>query len=265
MRKFFLFYLVAVLFMTLSCNHHGSDNSKLEDTAKNDDYFYRLEKQDSLRKIDSLLETVECNRYSMAFAKPDNEQYLASMFCDSTGVVRRMEELSTDKNSLYSRNKFYFNKGGIFASTSEYQIMIDSNLTFVEEMNFYDSKGNIEKEYKKVTKNGDTEETDYTLSKDNKKLNTDRIFRAINNEGEFALTFQGIIHSDKGELDYLLVGSPEKDGFTTALQIEKRDRFMNDIYAHEKEYVGRKMRISFRRNTEGNFSYQSFVAAEWIE
>ncbi|MBN9292640.1 MAG: hypothetical protein J0G96_01525 [Flavobacteriia bacterium] len=260
MRK--LSFLIPVLLSVLlfSCKN----NEPTENAAQNDtEEMYLYNKQDTLAAIDFALDTSNCVQYSLDYSKENNERYFASLYCDVKGNVLRMEELIISPEQLYQKNKFYYDNKRIFATVCEYQEKEDTSLIFIEELNFYNVKGDVEKSFRKVTRDNAKEEANFILSEKNKKLSNERIFRAVNNEGEFELTFQGIIKTDN--LDYLLIGSPEKDGYTTALQIEANTPFIKDIYVNERRYINRKIGVNFERQSMSNFSYQVFVAGKWLD
>lgn len=258
-----LSFVITLLFSVVlfSCKN----NEQVENTAQNDkEEMYLYNKQDTLGVIDIALDTTSnCVQYSLDYSKENNERYFATLYCDVKGNVLRMEELIISPEQLYQKSKFYYDNKRIFATVREYQEKEDTSLVFVEELNFYNAKGGVEKSFRKVTRDNAKEEANFILSEKNKELSNERIFRAVNNEGEFELTFQGIIKTDN--LDYLLIGSSENGGYTTALQIEANTPFIKDIYVNERKYINRKIGVNFERQSMSNFSYQVFVAGKWLD
>lgn len=253
-----------LLTLTLSTFIACKNNSEEQETNTNEnkDFAYLHGKLNEISAIDQMMDTSNCAQYSLDYATQRNERYFATLFCDKNGDVHRIEELTSDKEMLITRNRLYYdNNGQIFATISERQVQSDTSLTLIEELNFYDDNGKIERSFKKENL-GDVE-GDYLPSKNNAVLTKDRVWRAINNEGEFALTFQGIIKTDN--LDYLMVGTSGEDGYTSALQIEANTPFIKDVYLKELQYVGKKIAVNFDRKIMGNFSYQVFIAAKWLD
>ena len=260
-----LSFLIPVLLSALLFSCKSNESTEKENTAQNDNTagIYLYNKQDTLAAIDFALDTSNCVQYSLDYSKENNERYFATLFCDTKGNVLRMEELIISPEQLYQKNKFYYDNKRIFATVCEYQEKEDTSLIFIEELNFYNAKGEVEKSFRKITRDNMKEEANFIPSEKNKELSNERIFRAVNNEGEFELTFQGIIKTKS--LDYLLIGSPEKDGYTTALQIEANTLFIKDIYVNERKYINRKIGVNFERQSMSNFSYQVFVAGKWLD
>lgn len=257
--NFLLLFSISIFSFFACKNKETQDNtSNLDDGY----YNYLYSKMDTLASIDQMIDTSNCAQYSLDFGKENKERYFATLYCNSNGEVHLMEELMTDSELLISRNKFYFaGEGKLFATVSERQEKKDSLLFFIEEINIYGTNGKVEKSFRKIT--SESGEGEYLPSKDNAILNNDRIMKAMKNEGEFSLTFQGIIKTDN--LDYLIVGGAGENSYTSALQIEANTSFINDIYKNEINYVGKKIAINFERKVMDNFSYQVFVAGKWLD
>jgi hypothetical protein len=261
MKRINYLLLIAVSLVTIvACKNKETqdDSSKM-----NDSYFnYLHSKMDTISSIDTRMDTSNCAQYSLDFGNEKNERYFATMYCDTKGDVHLMEELLTNRERLMTKNKFYYADGGrLYATLSERQENKDTVLSFIEELNLYGENGKIERSFKRITA-GDIE-GDYLPSDDNAVLKNDRLMEAMKNEGEFALTFQGIIKTDN--LDYLIVGASGTNNFTSAMQIEANTPFIKDIYVNEIRYVGRKIGVNFERKIMGNFSYQVFIAGKWLD
>lgn len=227
-------------------------------TSSESDLVYVQTTLDSISAVDQLMDFSMCQQYSLEYSNKERNRYFAILYCDTVGNVHRMEE-QFSTGELFTRNKLYFDsKGQLFATTSEYQMVEDTVSKFVEELTTY-RNGKIERQYRKTT--SEFEETGYFPTKDNKPITRDKIMRAINHEGEFSLTFQGIIKTDN--LDYLLIGGSGENDYNSALQIEANTPFIQDIYLHEIKYIGRKIAVNFERKQMGNFAYQAFVAGQW--
>lgn len=255
MKTIIYFFILCIL----GLNFTACKNQKTGVTDQ--EYSYIQAQQDSINKINEMMDTSNCVQYSLEYSNPKSDRYFATMFCDKDGNVHKMKE-QISSSSLLSENTIYYNsKGKLYATTSEYQQKQDTATVFVEELTIYNAKGKIDKQFKRITTA--KEQGEYLPSTDNKVITKDKIIRAMNNEGEFTLTFQGIIKTDN--LDFILVGGPGKDDYNSALQIEGNYPFMNQIYANEREFVGRKIAVNFERKQMGNFAYQAYVAAKWVD
>lgn len=256
----YLLIIAISLFTLAACT---SKDKQEESGTMNDSYFnYLSSKMDTINTINTMMDTSNCAQYSLDYSNERNERYLATLLCDNKGDVHVMEELITTKERLITKNRFYYaTEGRLFATLSERQTKKDTVFVFTEEVNFYDNDGKIERSFKRITK--DDVEGDYLPSKDNIVMKNERIMQAMNNEGEFTLSFQGIIKTDN--LDYLIVGGSGRTSYTSALQIEANTPFIKDIYVNEIQYVGKKIAVNFERKIMGNFSYQVFVAGKWLE
>lgn len=257
MKKTNLFLFAFLLLFAFACK----DNSTHEPAESEIDFFDLM--KDSMDVVDALMTSSNCMEYSLDFSNDKKERYYAELFCDTTGTVRKMVENSMDENGLMHQSVFYFNNENMFATNVSYQKKEGDVLSFVEEYNFYDINKKLLSSYRKTVSDTDEYEMTFEPSKGNLAVDYDRILRAVNNKDEFQLTFQGLIKTD--DFDYIIVGEPKKDGFTSALQIVNRTDFINDIYQNEASYINRKIKINFTRAVDGNFSYQVLDAGAWAD
>lgn len=253
---FFLFLLLIIS----SCKNEQKGDSNLP-TATTDEALFALMK-DSMAAIDAMTENPTCTDYSLDFSKENNERYFAQLFCDSTGKVLQMTENKMDANGYSEINKLYYNQKQLFATYSGFQTNTNNQLAFIEELTFF-KNGKITSSYRRTAKNGDQYLNEYEPSKNNRIVNDQQILKAMENKGEFVLTFQGVIRTD--EFNYIIVGEPKKNGFTSTLQITAHTPFIDDLFEHEREYVNRKIKVNFQRITDGNFSYQLFISGNWVK
>lgn len=260
MKKLAYLLLLITGVVFVSCKNETDEKTVAADETAFD---YIAQKTDITADIDALVEHSGCIKYSMDYSKESKERYFATMYCDTLGDVLKMEELSFDAEGLYTKNIFYYHEDRLYMTMVEYQTKNDKNEPiFCEEITVFDKHNKIEKAFKKVV-NSNEDEPQFLPSTENRMVKNDRIFKAINNEGEFEMTFQGIIKTDN--LDYIMIGNPSENGFTTAFQIEGNSDFIKDIYVNERKYINRKIHVNFNRQVMGSFAYQAFVSAKWLD
>ena len=83
--------------------------------------------------------------------------------------------------------------------------------------------------------------------------------QVLNQEGEFATTFQGFI-SEEPYL-YLIVGEDEPTGYTSSLVVQYVDQTIQKLQMNEKEMIGKGIQVGFETlsGTQG-YEYQILLS-----
>jgi hypothetical protein len=70
------------------------------------------------------------------------------------------------------------------------------------------------------------------------------------------------VKSNEGE--YMIVGAPGKDAFTSALRVSLQDPFIQEIKKDELSYLNGTIYLTFEKIRETNgFTYQRLVRGSW--
>ena len=254
-------YLVVTgiaLFTITSCNTEAeveTENTETETVApveakadvEAEEYLNYLDYNDSLPKANSLFFSREING--------QQEWIEVIMTLDDSSRILKMEEqfLTAGSQSVFS-NHFYFKDGYKYASKQFFLESEGDSSYFVELLSFYDKDENVT-----ATKRRTAEyETDLVMSQymvaPKQGCNTDRAFDIVNQEGEFATTFQGFI--DMQGFKYLVVGEDEADGFSTALVVQQSTPLIMELRSKESEMIGVPLRISYQTIVDATGSQQ---------
>jgi hypothetical protein len=254
-------YLVLIgiaLFAITSCNTEAEVETESPETetstpveAKADveaeEYLNYLDFNDSLPKANSLYYSREVDG--------QQEWIEVIMTLDDSSRILKMEEqfLTAGSEAVFS-NHFYFKDGYKYASKQFFLEEQGDSSYFVEILSFYDEDENVT-----ATKRRTAEyETDLVMAQymvaPKQDCSTDRAFDIVNQEGEFATTFQGFI--DMQGFKYLIVGEDEQDGFSTALVVQKTTPLIMELRNNESELIGIPLRISYQTIIDATGSQQ---------
>jgi hypothetical protein len=210
-----------------------------------------------MASIDSIQELNIMN--SLSFNNNEGSTIEATAYFDKNGAEVKILELFNDsKTGNQSTTTFYIANGKKFASR---QILFDNTTKptkFIERISFYDSTQKVQftkersAEYEELL-------NDVTFSP--AKLfdcNIDRAMRALNEQGEFETTFQGFVTTK--DLDYILVGANNEEGFVSSLAIILPDETINTLKSNERKYIGTPLEVEFQNKVNGNgASYQALM------
>lgn len=156
----------------------------------------------------------------------------------------KIKELYSEKGSIsLCSNTFYFKNGKKYISVELFEQGGGLAGYFKERVSYYNEKeAPIQTFERKATYEDQLEFEEYVVA-DEVDCSTDRAFRVLNQEGEFATTFQGFIKEEP--YLYLIVGEDEKIGFTSSLVVQYEDQTIQNLQANEKDMIGKGIQVEF--------------------
>ncbi len=263
MKNLSLFIFAMMLTLT-ACRSNNSKKSKKE-TPQKGLIVYKLKDEKSFDKqmmeIDSFVLAYGQFASSLNYSKEDKTTIQVDAHLDNENNIVKLVENNTEKNaSKMGSNSFYLHKGKVFITKEVFVTNESSN--FVERISYYAPNGIClkSKERKAVSEIALQKAKFDAVPKT--VCNIDRAMRALNQEKEFATTFQGFIQSGKDT--YMLVGTPGTGGYTSALKVKQNDPFIAEIRKDELRYLNGTIYLQFEKIQEvGGFTYQSFIKGSW--
>lgn len=187
---------------------------------------------------------------------------------DDDNMIKIDEEYNEGNNGSYGTNTFYLKGGKIFAVREYFEDQTDKKAPkFVERLSFYSIKGKESKIQKTIEKRVDFEEEIENIDFKPVALHEvkiDRAMDALNQRGEFENTFQGFVKVQA--FNYLVIGSPQKDGYTSAVRINSDDEFTLTLLNNQRKLLNRKIEVSFENVMDPDgFEYQSYIQGSFVQ
>ena len=263
MKKLNLFILAILLILT-ACK--SSNSKKLHrETPQKGLIVYKLKDEKSFDKqmmeIDSFVLASGQFASSLDYSKEDKTTIHVDAHLDNDDNIVKLVENFTDKDATrMGTNSFYLHNGKVFITK---EIFTSTTSSFISERISYYAPNGIclkSKERKAVSEAALQKATFDAVPKN--VCTIDRAMRALNQEKEFATTFQGFIQSGKDS--YMLVGTPGTGGYTSALKVRQNDPFIAEIRKDELRYLNGTIYLQFDKIQEvGGFTYQSFIKGSW--
>ncbi len=179
-------------------------------------------------------------------------------YLDTNNNEVKIEEIVSDSKTGNSERTYFYIEGGKKFATK--QIIYDNARKpsmFTERISFYDKNQKVI--YTKEREAEYEEFLEQAIFKPASLIdcNIDRAMRALNQEAEFELTFQGFIETKN--VDYIIVGSNTKDGYTSSLAVVMPNILTQELKSNQVKYIGRSLEVQFQKTMEGNVSYQALI------
>ena len=262
MRKFSIYAFAIVLSISFSaCKNEVKENKNSEttETGFNEETWLK-----AMKKIDEQIAVSDAIANSLYYSKETGESEKLVAFLSQENKILKVEEsFSGTPSEDAGRIIYYLNQTKPLVTIELFEDKSGKDgVKFVERISYYDDNGQATyTKEKRVNYEEELENVSYQ-SVDLVTIKTDRIFRILNQEGEFQTTFQGLVETES--LNYLIVGEPKVDGYTSAMRIEFEDHFVKEIYKNPKKYMNKKLRVTFQLSRlQDNFEYQIYTGRSW--
>ena len=238
------FVILLVSFSFIGCQDNKED-VVLDSTAETVEYS----PSDSEREYETYASAVDADTSllkgnSLYYSREDGATMEVLISVDKNNQPIKMKELYSETGSLsLCSNTFYFKNGKKHISIELFEEGDGMTGAFTERISYYDEKEVPVKTLERKAEYEDQLEFEqYAVSKKT-DCSTERAFRALNQEGEFATTFQGFIK--EWPYLYLIVGENEKVGFTSSLVVQYEGQTIQNLQANEKEMIGKGIQVEF--------------------
>lgn len=246
MNKVGLSLVIALLMMVVLSGCQGDDdtnenssNAELKEYVASD-----LEVKCENYAVDVDIDTTLRKGNSLYYSREDGATMEVFISVDSNDETTKIVENYSNSGSVsLCSNTFYFKNGKKYISKELFEEGTELVGHFVERISYYDE--NEKPVLTKIRKAEYEDHLDFEMFEktDNYDCSTDRAFQVLNQEGEFATTFQGFI-SEEPYL-YLIVGEDEPTGYTSSLVVQYVDQTIQKLQMNEKEMIGKGIQVGF--------------------
>ncbi len=256
--------LIAGLLFTSACGTDKAEGEKTQVAGSK-----KLSNEESLdaeiKAIDDEAAKAGLVANSLTYGKENGESIEVLAHLNEKNVILKLEEKFSEGMGKDNGTITYYMKNGIPFATKEY---FEDNANpqtpkFVERISYYDAKGKV---LATKEKRVDFEEELVNVgfvSVPTHSCSVARAMRVLDQKGEFETTFQGFALTEA--LNYLIVGQPGDDGYSTALRIEHEDAFIQEAMRDQKKMLNQKCRVSFQLAQTSGFTYQVYTGGQWVD
>ncbi|MCH2229820.1 MAG: hypothetical protein MK105_05705 [Crocinitomicaceae bacterium] len=262
MYKVGLSLIIATLTMVILTGCQGDEASEenLENTVFKEYVASDFELECEKYAVDIDIDTTLRRGNSLYYSREDGatmEVFISVNAADETTKI--IENYSNAGSVSLCSNTFYFKDGKKYISKELFEEGTELTGHFVERISYYDE--NEKPVLTKIRKAEYEDQLDFEMFEkiDNYDCSTERALQVLNQEGEFATTFQGFI-SEEPYL-YLIVGEDEPTGYTSSLVVQYVDQTIQKLQMNEKEMIGKGIQVGFETlsGTQG-YEYQILLS-----
>jgi len=253
-------YLVVAgitLFATVSCSTETKVKTETPETKaptevaetnfEAEAYLDALDFNDSLPKANSM-------HYSRVVDGQQEWIEVIMTLDDSSRILKMVEQFLLAGSSSVFSNHFYFKDGYKYATKQFFVETQGDSSYFVELLSFYDKDENVTATKRRTAQyENDLVEAQYMVVP-KQACSADRAYDIINQKGKFETTFQGFI--DSQGFKYLIVGEDAKDGFSTALVVQRTTPLIMELRKNESQMLGTPLRVHHQTIIDATGSQQ---------
>jgi len=203
---------------------------------------------------------------SLRYTKENGASIVVLAHVDDAGKILKIEEVFNDGDNGNNGTISYYMQGKFPFATREYFEDRTSAETpkFVERKSYYDKAGKVLRTIEKRVNYEEELDAAAFVPVALHNCPLTRAQKVLDQKDEFETTFQGFVNVEV--LNYLVVGEPKANGYTSAMRADYEDDFIKDALKNEKKYMNRKIRVSFETVQDpSGFEYQMYHGAEWVE
>jgi hypothetical protein len=255
--------LLSTLVLSSACGNTSKNEDATVVTAK-------LSNEESLEaEIKAVEETIAKSDQvasSLRYTKENGASIVVLAHVDEAGKILKIEEVFNDGDNGNNGTISYYMRGKVPFATREYfeDRKTETTPKFVERMSYYDESGKVLRTIEKRVNYEEELDAATFVPVALHDCPLARAQKVLDQKGEFETTFQGFVLVEV--LNYLVVGEPKKDGYTSAMRVDYEDEFIKDALQNQQKNINRKIRVSFETVQDpSGFEYQMYHSAEWVD
>lgn len=265
----YLILIFTPMFLFVSCEDKKktkTDDSVVgheEQISKNQDLNGEDEINYWISEVDAEVENSAEVSYSLQFSNETEEVQV--LVYHLNGIPVKLEEkFISYVNKTYGTRSYYLQNDQLVLSKEvKEEVLADSTYQMRETVSYYSNS--IVK--KSNTRSAPYEEDLIYEEFEPIELVThpfDEALTILNNSGGYQVYFSDIMETSNATFLVLATNTPDKK-MTTALMLEYRDEFANQILANKKKFKGKKVEISFEMVTSEGMTYQAYRGGKFVE
>lgn len=256
-----VFGLGLALLVLAACTNDSASDTKPVVTKK-------LSQEDAMfaemKAIDALAEQLGQVATSLKYTNEKGESVVVHAYFGEDNTILKMDrEFSKGNQGDFGKVTYYLKDGLLFLSREYFQDNSGESPKFVDRISLYDQ----DKVQKTIEKRVDYEDQLEQAAYQPAPLfacKLDDAMDVLNQKGSFETTFQGFAES--GDLTYLVVGEPKKEGFSSALRADELDAFISELRKNPKKHLNRKIVVAFEVMTDPTgFEFQLYQGGKFAD
>jgi len=214
---------------------------------------------DQAIKIDSFILAFGKVASSLDYSKSDgNFIHVDAHLDDKDHFLLVEEQFENPDSKEKGTKKYYFQKDKIFKTVEEF---LEKEIYKIR-VSYYAPNGVCLKTKEKIAADAFSIDQKEFKAVPKYVCNFDKALTVLNQQKDFRITFQGFVKAKDGE--YMIVGAPGKDAYTSTLRVSLQDPFIQEIKKDEFSYLNGTIYLNYEKIRETNgFTYQRLIKGSW--
>lgn len=214
-----------------------------------------------IQKIDQNISDFEVGNSLAYMNNAQSKEEVFAYLDKKKNIIKMEQKFYNAKTKNWGTNFFYLEDGHKFASLERILDYEGHDGQFIERWSFYDNEQKVV-----FTKERMAEYEDEIQNQEFKAVKPHdcsivQAGLALNQQGPFETTFQGFIAD--GPADYLIVGGPGEDDYTSTLLVQFEDDQIHYLKKNERKMIGAPLKVQFEKMVdERNFEFQVLLQAQ---
>lgn len=206
-------------------------------------------------EIDAEIENEEKAAYSLQFSN-EQEEVQAILYYVGETPSRLDEKFSDYVTKTYGKRSYYLmNEQLVVSKEVKEELLPDSTYQMRETITFYEN-GMAKKSQTKVAPYEEeliySDYTEIPVTAHPFKNTLD----VLNREGDYETYFLDLVETSTST--FILLSNRQSPKKTTALMLEYRDSFANELLQNKKKYIGKKVEVEFEIASNQGMTYQAY-------
>ena len=270
--KFNWTILLSLLTLISSCQQKtksSSENKAQEKTTEvveteKDTILPSQQKMDEINQIVEGLSPVRSLRWEKISENGQQSFTSVSAYLNDDGIpIKIIEEYDNGNYQNQGERSFYLESNQIIAFEENRDVWIDSTDFLYEEIrSFYDNKEPVKNEKRSASSVSEIENKKWNRIRPEKHSLT-KIENILSGKGQFATHFISVIDISSGL--FLLLGEPkDKNRYQTAVRVDEKTPFIEDLLNNLDEYKFKPIEIQFTlEGGAGQPQFRVLSNAKW--
>lgn len=259
-----LLFIVLTLSILVGCEDKKK-NSNVESNLENelsDTNTIDNSLENSIAEIDQLTENPSQVAYSMSFTNDIEDIQIEVLFIGDQ-PLKINERFTHTLDHTYGVRTYYLSGQELIATKEvKEEMAADSTFHMRETRNQYVGGKLTYGETRIATYEEELEL--YAFEKMQPvEYDFERVMAMLKNTGEYVMSFADIIETPNAT--YLLLKTQGSPALSSAVMLEYRDAFTDQLLANKKKFVGKKVDLEIEMTTRDGMTYQAYRSGRFIE
>lgn len=266
--KYYILFALSMLIFFASCEQKTNTSRQSEKDSKKDtsQVVRKYPSQQKMEEINAVVDELE-EVHSLRWEKIGKDQTtfteVIAYLNDDGEPLKIIEQYSNGNFQNQGERFFYLENGKLIAFEDKRDAWLDSNTFVYEEVQtFYNDQEPVMTRQRTAGSVSEIETSEWKTVRPESHTLT-RVNKILSGEDEFQTHFISVIEAQQG-LFLLLGENKDENRYQTAVRVDEKTPFIEDLLANYEDYKYRPIEIQFRiEGGAGQPQFQVLTNARW--